>query len=157
MLVRLLSVGFLLILASFLYWQFTETKQDITSIEDVTDHFPILQPISIGGVSMQASVADTQTTRTKGLSDTPFLPKDVVKLFVFESEGKWGIWMKDMNYAIDIIWADDDGIIVHIEEEVSPETFPNVFKPEQEALYVVETNAGFVKTNNIVIGDSIDI
>ena len=63
--------------------------------------------------------------------------------------------MKDMNYAIDIIWADQEGKIVHIEENVTPDTFPNTFSSPSPAWFVVEANAGFVAQHGIAIGDKI--
>lgn len=117
--------------------------------------YPITVPIVIGAVPVQASVADTLSTRIKGLSDTPYLPENVVKLFAFGVPGSHSIWMKDMNYALDIIWADEGGTIVHIEESVSPETFPESFASPVPAWFVVEANAGFVARNGIVQGDSI--
>ena len=119
--------------------------------------YPNTVPMRIGDVMVQASIADTLPERIKGLSDTPYLPDHVVKLFAFGSAGSHSIWMKDMNYSIDIIWADADGTIVHIEEAVAPETFPESFASPQPAWYVVETVAGFVASNTVAVGDEIKI
>lgn len=119
--------------------------------------YPNTIPLTIGSVVVQASVADTQSKRIEGLSDTPFLPDDVVKLFAFGVPGKHSIWMKNMNYALDIIWAAENGEIVHIEENASPDSFPDFFVSPTLAWYVVETNAGFVEQNQIAIGDVVTI
>jgi len=125
-------------------------------------YYPVTYPMQVGGVLVQASVADTLSARIKGLSDTPYLPPGVVKLFAFGVAGKHSIWMKDMNYAIDIIWADETGAIVHIEEDVSPDTYDaaapqnsQTFASPVDAWYVVETNAGFVAEHAITLGDEI--
>lgn len=117
--------------------------------------YPNTVPMKLAGVQVKASVADTMSSRIKGLSDTPYLPDDVVKLFVFGVPGSHSIWMKDMNYAIDILWLSEDGFIVHIEEKVDPGTFPNSFASPVPAWFVVEANAGFVETNNIELGDEL--
>lgn len=117
--------------------------------------YPNTVGIIIGSVAVQASVADTLSSRIKGLSNTPYLPDTVVKLFAFGVAGEHSIWMKDMNYAIDIIWADQEGKIVHIEENVTPDTFPNTFSSPSPAWFVVEANAGFVAQHGIAIGDKI--
>jgi uncharacterized membrane protein (UPF0127 family) len=117
--------------------------------------YPNTVPILVGGVPVQASIADSLSERIKGLSDTPFLPDNVVKLFAFGMAGSHSIWMKDMNYSIDILWAAEDGTIVHIEENVSPDTFPNSFSSPEPAWFVVEANAGFVASNTIAIGDKV--
>jgi uncharacterized membrane protein (UPF0127 family) len=79
----------------------------------------------------------------------------VAKVFIFDTAEKWSFWMKDMNYPIDIFWLDENGVVVHIEESVSPDTYPTQsFVPPVPALYVIETKAGFAQENNIMIGIS---
>ena len=119
----------------------------------VDEWYAPLFPMMIGPVPVEASVASTTQDRTKGLSNTPYLPEGVVKLFVFDESETWSFWMKDMNYSIDIIWIDDVGKIVHIEENVTPDSYPNSFVPNQSAKYVVETREGFVEEHSVVVGD----
>lgn len=115
--------------------------------------YPNPKPMQIAGHEVLASVASTMSERIIGLSGTSFLPQELVKLFVFDAPGLHSIWMKDMNYSLDIIWADDDEKIVYIEEDVQPESFPNFFTPNVPAKYVIETNAGFVARNQIEVGE----
>jgi hypothetical protein len=128
------------------------TSSDQTSWRSI---YPNTVPIMIGAVPVQASIADTMSSRIKGLSNTPYLPANVVKLFAFGVAGSHSIWMKDMLYPIDIIWAAEDGTIVHIEENVSPDSFPTSFASPTPAWFVVETNAGFVSDEQVALGDRI--
>ena len=128
-----------------------ETKEIIP--EDWRVIYPSTLIGRIGSTTVDVSVADSVSERIKGLSDTPFLPEHVVKLFVFDAEGNHSIWMKDMNYALDILWLDKEGLVVHIEEDISPDTYPNSFASPVPAWYVVEANAGFVAQNEIKIGN----
>ncbi len=114
--------------------------------------FTPLIPLTLGSTSLQASVADSDAERQQGLSNTPYLPDGVVKLFVFESNNIWSFWMKDMNYPIDMIWLDEHKVVVHIESDVTPESYPAPFKPTVPARYVIETEAGFAATSGIVVG-----
>lgn len=111
-----------------------------------------LTPLTLGEVALQASIADTETTREKGLSDTPSLPKGVVKLFVFEQSAAWTFWMKDMQYPIDIIWLDENKIVIHLEPSLTPESYPATFAPPLPAKYVIETEAGFTESARITLG-----
>jgi len=136
-----------------------ETPEEVAQAEtaDWRTIYPDTIPITIGGVTVEASVADTLTKRIKGLSDTPYLPENVVKLFAFGVPGTHSIWMKDMNYSLDIIWAAENGEVVHIEENVSPDSFPTSFASPNPAWFVIEANAGFVQTNDITLGDTVVI
>lgn len=132
-----------------------ETETEEVAPEEWRQIYPNTIPITIAGVPVEASVADTLTKRIKGLSGTPFLPDHVVKLFAFGVPGEHSIWMKDMNYSIDILWLDEGGTIVHIEESVSPESFPDSFSSPEPAWFVVEANAGFVARNGVRRGDAV--
>lgn len=123
--------------------------------ENWREYYPVTVPMVIGPIAVAASVADTLPERIKGLSGTPYIPDGVVKLFAFGVLGSHSIWMKDMNYAIDIIWVSKEGEIVHIEEEVAPETYPNSFSSPIPAWYVIEAKAGFVSKNKIKEGDAV--
>lgn len=132
--------------------------------EDWRVVYPNTVPIQIGAVTVEASVADSLYERIEGLSGTPFLPDHVVKLFVFGTSGNHPIWMKDMNYPIDILWVAKEGEIVHLEENVSPDTYSSEnpaasqnFESPTPAWYVIETKAGFVANNTIAVGDKVSL
>ena len=130
-------------------------KKAAEAEENWRTYYPELVPIVIGSTTAYASVADSMPELIKGLSDTPSLPDTIVKLFAFGSTGKHSIWMKDMNYPLDIIWLDESGTIVHIVEKVSPDTYPESFSPPKPARYVIETNAGFVASSSVSVGDEV--
>lgn len=131
-----------------------EAKEEL-SRADWRTIYPDTIPLTIGEVVVGASVADTLTKRIKGLSNTPYLPADIVKLFAFGVPGEHSIWMKDMNYSLDIIWAAENGEVVHIKEDVSPDTFPTSFSSPIPAWFVIEANAGFVEQHGIALGDQV--
>jgi uncharacterized membrane protein (UPF0127 family) len=112
-----------------------------------------LTPFTFGRITLQASIADSDAERVQGLSDTPYIPIGIAKVFIFDTSEKWSFWMKDMNYPIDIFWLDADGHVVHVVENVSPDTYPELsFMPPIPAKFVIETKAGFAAENNIGVG-----
>jgi hypothetical protein len=119
--------------------------------------YPFTSVMSIGNVVVNASVAKTWSERITGLSNTPYLPEEVAKLFVFDSSALHSIWMKDMNYAIDIIWVDEESKIVYTKNDATPESYPESFVSDKPARYVIETVAGFVSKNNIKVGDTVTL
>jgi uncharacterized protein len=131
--------------------------ESVRSVSEVYDEFPVRFPMLIGGVRVEASVATTVVDRIQGLSRTTQLPSNVVKLFVFDLDGPQSIWMKDMQYPIDIIWLDSEGRVVHIAPSVDPSTYPSSFFSPVPARYVVEAGAGFAATNGVVLGTQVEL
>jgi len=116
------------------------------------------QTIKINDIFLNVEIADTDKERIKGLSGRKNLEENKGLLFVFDTEGYHGIWMKEMNFNIDIAWLDKNKKIIHIEKNVSPNTYPKVFysfdkdKPTLD-LYVLETNANFFEKADIEVED----
>ncbi|MCS7133368.1 MAG: DUF192 domain-containing protein [Candidatus Caldarchaeum sp.] len=104
-------------------------------------------------------VAKTDTERSRGLSGRPNLPEDAGMLFVFKQPGKYGFWMYEMRFSIDIIWLDESKQVVHIVEKAQPcnptEACP-VFVPDKDAKYVLEVNAGISEKVGLKIGDVVE-
>jgi len=111
--------------------------------------------LEIEGVKIKAEIAQSPEERKQGLSERENIEQNSGMFFVFENEGHHGIWMKDMNFPIDIIWIDESLNIVHIAESVSPETFPEVFSPPIPARYVLEVNAGLALENKFGVGSKV--
>lgn len=111
--------------------------------------------LRLGDGVFQARVADTQSEREKGLSGTTYLGQDQALLFIYERDDKWSIWMKDMNYPIDIVWLDKNKKVVYIVKNAKPESYPGEsFSPNDAARYIVEMAGGTVDRKTINIGDS---
>jgi len=137
----------LVVFACFV-WVFFIAIQDFKTHNFIT--------ITINGASVYAEVVDTKISRQKGLSGRQKLPYGEAMLFVFEKEGFHSLWMRNMNFAIDIIWIDKNGVIVDIKKNALPNSYPNTYLPKKPALFVLETNKNFVLKNKISIGDMVN-
>lgn len=113
--------------------------------------------IRINGRDVTVDIADTPETRQQGLSGRAGLAPDHGMLFVFPADGLHAFWMKDMRFSIDIVWLSVDGTIVTIAYHVSPSSYPHPFSPSTPARYVVELPAGFAHTNDLKIGDKVQL
>ncbi|MDH5463959.1 MAG: DUF192 domain-containing protein [Nitrosopumilus sp.] len=105
--------------------------------------------IKIDDVVVDVQIADTDVKRTRGLMFEEQMPYDQGMLFIYEESGNYSFWMHNVEFALDIIWFDDKGNAVHIEQDVPPCTtepqYCEVYDPGAEALYVFEATAGFVE------------
>lgn len=115
----------------------------------------VQKDIRIGDATVVVEVADIEAAREQGLSGRAALPDGQGMLLVFAERGDWGIWMKDMRFSIDILFADSAGNITTIYRNVSPDTYPKVFYPSTPARYVLELPAGYAAAHNVAEGDRI--
>jgi uncharacterized membrane protein (UPF0127 family) len=109
------------------------------------------------GVDILVRVADTEKTRELGLSNFKSLPSDQGMLFVFPHPDTYGFWMKDMNFPIDIVWIDQNGIIIDRVINADPSSYPRTFIPKATALYVLEIPANSAGQYGLIIGTSVII
>ena len=118
-----------------------------------TVDFDNIKYIKIAGQNIKVELALTPEDRAQGLSDRSELLGNEGILFVFDYPGKYPFWMKDMNFAIDIIWIGDDMHVVYIKKYARPEEYPNTYVPNKDAKYVLEVVSGFSEKNNLRLGD----
>lgn len=144
-----------LLAVSFFAWYTifsAETDESGVPDDSLSLFADVRKEISIGESTFQVTVADDRKEREKGLSGTEQLLPEEGKLFIFDYEYTHGFWMKDMSYAIDIVWFNKEYELVHVAENVQPESYPEVFSPTTDALYVVELLAGTVEKHNLQEG-----
>jgi uncharacterized membrane protein (UPF0127 family) len=96
--------------------------------------------------------ASTNSEQTLGLSGRSSMPRNRGMLFDFHESDEYCMWMKDMHFALDIIWLNQQKEIVYVVENVTPDTYPKSFCGPGEARYVVEVNTGVVKAANLQVG-----
>jgi uncharacterized membrane protein (UPF0127 family) len=114
-------------------------------------------PLNLLAVLPHLEYADTPALRAQGLSGRESLPESVGLFFVFEESGLHGFWMKDMRFAIDMIWLDEAGVVVGLKEGATPASYPEVFYPEHPAHFVLEANVGFIARHDLKLDSFIEI
>ena len=140
----------ILIPIGFLYL-YAENK-DI-SIWDVFQ--PGAPVIHIDDVPIRVELAISERERILGLSGRKSLEDVKGLLFIFPETDYHGIWMKDMHFPIDIIWISEDFRVVSIAKNVSPDSYPEVFRPSEPARYVLETNTRYADAFGINVGQKV--
>lgn len=108
--------------------------------------------ISVGSGVIDARTATTEAARIQGLSGVKKLGPNEGLLMVFVSDDKWPIWMKDMEFPIDIIWLDANKRVVTVTRDVSPDDQEKIYKPTVKARYVLELPAGSAANMAIKVG-----
>ncbi|MGB9608762.1 MAG: DUF192 domain-containing protein [Minisyncoccia bacterium] len=117
--------------------------------------------VLINNQEFKVDLSDDSIKRTKGLSGRESLKENEGMLFLFDSAGNYGFWMKDMKFPIDIIWINNDEI-VDLSPNLNPEPDKSIFNlkvyyPQKPVDKVLEINSGLIEKYNIKIGDKIKI
>ena len=118
--------------------------------------------ISVGKHRIFVEIMDTDAKRANGLSGRNSLSEKEGMLFIFDYKDIMpAFWMKDMLFAIDIIWI-NDGVVAGISENVLPEPGRSeneltLYRPPNPIDYVLEVTSGFSKENEISIGTEVDL
>ena|SRR3989338_328158 len=146
------NIFFILVVVVFLVAGFFLIKNNSSKNVEVNQiHF-----VKIAGKILKVDLALTSEEQERGLSGRNELKEDEGMLFVFDYINKHPFWMKDMNFAIDIIWIGGDLRVVYIKKNAQPESYPETFLPKQDAKYVLEVWASFSEKNNLRVGDEVE-
>jgi uncharacterized membrane protein (UPF0127 family) len=124
------------------------------AIAFVVGNFQPKTEVKLAGGVFSVRLAQDETSRELGLSETESLKPNEGLLMVFDSDDTWGIWMRDMKIAIDIVWLDSAKTVVYSVKNATPElSTDKIFKPKDPARYVLELPAGSVQQFGIKSGD----
>lgn len=119
---------------------------------------PIKANISLKDVPLTVELAQNSREWERGLSLRQTLGELDGMLFIFPRSHIPVFWMKDMHFPIDIIWIKDN-----IVTDITPNVAVNLsnqlptYSPHSPINMVLETRAGWVKENNLSIGDTLNI
>ena len=141
----IIALVLLFALLSFIYKFFVVSKNGFTTLK-------------IGEHEFQVEVARDDANRMRGLSGRESLAPEQGMLFIFDTAGDHGFWMKGMKFPLDIVWVRDNRI-VGITQNIptSDELSPPVYYPQAPADRALELNAGLVQKYNLQVGDSIEV
>lgn len=116
---------------------------------------PIVE-IGIGdGTAVKAEVAASSSDRARGLMYRESIGDNEGMFFVFDTDGRHAFWMKNVNFAIDILWLDSEMKVVDIvTANTCVENCQN-YTPDYPARYVLEVPAGFAAAHGVSTGSAL--
>ena len=104
------------------------------------------------GTVLETEVADTPEKLLFGLAFRESLPPLGGMLYIFKESAPHRVWTKEFKIPVDVIWVDESKQVVHVVKNVEPcsqDPCPWYGPPSENARYVIETNAGFAKRENV--------
>lgn len=159
------TVGFLVLFSALVFLKYSPgsvlTENSVPPLEENHIYATALlkifdQNTAVLKKNIQVDLAQTPAEHTRGLSGRKSLAADRGMLFIFEKSDSYGFWMPEMFISIDILWINEQKKIVHVEKNVTPDSYPKIFKPSAAAKYVLEVPAGFSDLNAVTAGDAVD-
>jgi uncharacterized membrane protein (UPF0127 family) len=108
-------------------------------------------------IKVSVEIADSPSEWEQGLMFREKLNDDSGMLFVGDKETTLVFWMKNMKFALDLIFISTNKKVVDIKQNFQPcmvENCPD-YSSKTPARYVLEVRAGFIEKNKISIGDSV--
>ena len=132
---------------------------------DANSNF-LMGTVQLDDKLLQVYIADTDPRRMRGLmfETESFLADDKGMLFVFDEPGNRSMWMKNMQFHLDIIWFNENGNVVSIEKNVPPCITPvevmsckSVGVSADNAKYVLELISGYVDEYSITEDSQLEI
>ena len=111
-------------------------------------------PLTVGGVRIQAEVADEPHERAQGLQFRKKLGADAGMLFVYDGEAERSFWMEYTTIPLSIAFMDSGGVIFHMADmrPLDRTSIPSM-KPAQFAL---EMNQGWFVAHDIGLGAQVE-
>ena len=115
-------------------------------------------PVAVEGTSVKvtAEIARTEEDVTRGLMYRTQMGEDEGMLFRLDSRRQHAFWMHNTCIPLDMLFVDDDGTIVGVVENV-PTLNDVERKVRCSSLYVPETNAGWVRRQDVRPGQTLVI
>lgn len=107
------------------------------------------------GREIEAEVADTPEKLLFGLAFREGLPPDSGMLYIFETSDRHRMRTKGFKIPVDMIWVDESRHVVHMVEGADPcsqDPCPLYGPPPENARYVIQTPAGFIRHEGLVPG-----
>jgi hypothetical protein len=107
-------------------------------------------------VRVRIQVADDDFERERGLMYRRHLDRDAGMLFVFDPPEDVSFWMENTYIPLDVLFIDDALTIVGIVTDTVPLSLDPI-EIGRPSRFVLEVNAGFVRTHGIAPGGQIEL
>ena len=103
-------------------------------------------------IKFEVEIARTPQERAQGLMQRTSLADNAGMLFLWPGAGLRQFWMKDTLISLDILFFDEEGVLVHYEDKTTPNS-QLIISSLMPVSYVLEIKAGQRDANKLEIGD----
>lgn len=105
-------------------------------------------------LTIKIELAESDSKMMQGLMYRKEMAPDEGMLFVYAQMQEMYFWMKNTYIPLDLIYIDNDGVIVDLQENTTPFSEKSIVS-NVLSRYVLEVNAGFCEKNYVIVGDKV--
>jgi hypothetical protein len=106
--------------------------------------------------SVTVEIAEKDEERTRGLMYRRSMTDEAGMIFAFRARENHQFWMRNTCIPLDMLFIDDDGLIVGIEENV-PTMNDATYQAGCPSKYVLEVNAGWTRKHGVRAGQKVKL
>jgi uncharacterized membrane protein (UPF0127 family) len=138
------AVAAMVIVAATAYWYFQPTSTG---------------RLELAGRTLTVDLAKSPAQWERGLSGRASIAEDHGMLFVFDHPSQWEFWMQGMEFPLDIVWFDANRSVISyaLGLPLCNDSACPTYAPPTDALYALEVNAGWVRANNVTVGETFNL
>ena len=107
-----------------------------------------------GAHKLNVYIADTKEAREQGLMNKKSLGRNDGMLFLYDTTDQHTMWMKNTYLALDILFLDSKGHIIHIHKNAEPHS-TNLISAPLPSKAVLEVAAGSLDKAKVKNGDRV--
>lgn len=120
------------------------------------------ESFSVDDAQFTVEIASTMLEQSRGLSFRPSLGASDGMLFIFPTGSTQTFWMKDMNFALDMIWISGNTVAGFAQNAPAPAPGTQlwelpIYTSPVNTDKVLEVDAGTVAKYHIKVGDTVTI
>jgi uncharacterized membrane protein (UPF0127 family) len=105
---------------------------------------------------VMVDIAERDKERSRGLMFRKSMPENQGMIFAFQDRVNHTFWMHNTCIPLDMLFIDNDGMIVGIEEN-TPTMNDATFEVGCPSTYVLELNAGWARRHGVVAGQRVKL
>lgn len=105
-------------------------------------------------LTVKIELAESDSKMMQGLMYRQEMAPDEGMLFIYAQQQEMYFWMKNTYIPLDLIYIDEAGVIVDLQENTTPFSEKSIVS-NVLSRYVLEVNAGFCEKNYVIVGDKV--
>lgn len=107
--------------------------------------------LKICGKRLEVDIADTDSSREKGLMYRKSMPENYGMLFVYDNEQPMSFWMKNTFIPLSIAFFDKEKKLINI-LDMKPLDTSKIYPSQKPAQFAIEVNQGWYTKNKVDVG-----